>query len=167
MKAVKKSKILVKVTMILLSVILFSCQGNVSKQNKESLNSDSSKIEQDVVDSIADYQLDEEMTSEDSISQEMSEDSYLDASTEVGENVVEGTKEKEIKLETVTFCDCVKKQSEIDKKMEAAESDEEIDAVMNEMDEMTNGPCKELLNDKQSSPEQREKRKQKIADCLK
>jgi hypothetical protein len=85
---------------------------------------------------------------------------------EVGENVLQGEKEKDTKLSKVTFCDCIKQQQQIDLKIDDAEEDDEIKALMDEMDKLNQGPCKEMLHDKQTSPDQREERKRKIEECL-
>ena len=84
----------------------------------------------------------------------------------VGENVVEGIKEQEVKMEIITFCDCIKQQHKIDEQMELAEQDKEIEALMEEMDKLSEGPCKALLSETQTTPEQREERKERIAKCL-
>lgn len=69
-------------------------------------------------------------------------------------------------LPKTTFCDCIKKQNEINKKLEKAETDAEIDAVLAEMDKFTEGECKNLMAGDRTSPSARAEHMRKVAECL-
>jgi hypothetical protein len=143
----------------LLPLVLFAC----GAENQQLLEKDDTAIE------IKEVQTEEIVPIIDAtidVVDELVANDYTDEAIIVGDNVVEGKKETEVKMEIVTFCECVKKQHEIDEKMEAAEADAEIDAVMAEMDDLAKGPCKALLGETQTTPEQRTMRKQRIAECL-
>ena len=75
-------------------------------------------------------------------------------------------KEELKQLPQVTFCDCIKKQKALDDRLMETEDDAEINKIMADMDELSAGPCKNLLADKSTSPDAREERKAKIAKCL-
>ena len=77
------------------------------------------------------------------------------------------TEEAELKeLSKVTFCYCIKKQKVLDDRLMETEDDSEMDNIMAEMDELTEGECKNLMADNSASPEDRKERKAKIQGCL-
>ncbi len=79
----------------------------------------------------------------------------------------EKTEKAELKvLSKVTFCDCIKKQKALDDRLMETEDDAEMDKIMAEMDELTEGECKNLMADNSTSPEDRKNRKVKIQGCL-
>lgn len=69
-------------------------------------------------------------------------------------------------LSKVTFCDCIKKQNEINKKLEKAETDAEMDEVLAEMDKFTEGECKNLMAGDRTSPSARAEHQRKVTECL-
>ena len=104
----------------------------------------------------------EQKQEEDSIPMEEKPDEEL-----TDEELEVKTEKVELKvLSKVTFCDCIKKQKELDDKLMETEDDAEMDNILAEMDKLTEGECKNLMADKSSSPEAREERKAKIAACL-
>ena len=77
------------------------------------------------------------------------------------------TEEAELKeLSKVTFCYCIKKRKVLDDRLMETEDDSEMDNIMAEMDELTEGECKNLMADNSASPEDRKERKAKIQGCL-
>lgn len=86
---------------------------------------------------------------------------------DTAETVEESAAKTELKeLKKVTFCECVKKQQAINKKIETAETDAEFDTALAEMDALENGDCKNLLAGNTDSPDKRAEHKRKVAECL-
>jgi len=83
--------------------------------------------------------------------------------TVVGEEPME---EELQELSRDVFCECVRKKHAIEKKLELVESDEEIDALLEELDVIDEGECKNLLAGTQSSAQAQAEHKQKVAACL-
>ena len=75
------------------------------------------------------------------------------------------TEEKVVEETGMSFCDCVKKQKEIQKKIDESEDDEELMQLMQEMNDLRNGDCKVLFIQDQTSVDQVEERKKRIAAC--
>ena len=64
------------------------------------------------------------------------------------------------------FCECVRKKHALDQKLQIVESDEEIDALLEELDKIDEGECKNLLAGSQTSAQAQAEHKQKVAECL-
>lgn len=143
---------------------LVACSTDNSTETSSEANE--SVVEQENIQTVQEESIVENTDSVAVENEEPKAEDYTETAKKVGENVVEGTKVKEVKMETVTFCDCVKKQNDIDQRMEDAEEDAEINALMEEMDKLSEGPCKDMLSETQTTPEQREERKLRIAKCL-
>ncbi len=75
------------------------------------------------------------------------------------------TEEKIVEETGMSFCDCVKKQKEIQKRIDESEDDEELMQLMQEMNNLRNGDCKVLFIQDQTSVDQIEERKKRIAAC--
>lgn len=66
----------------------------------------------------------------------------------------------------MSFCDCVKKQKELEKIMLETEDDAEFDNAMKELEEMKTGDCKILFEGNQSTVEDKKAHEQKVKRCL-
>lgn len=64
------------------------------------------------------------------------------------------------------FCDCVVKNDSIEKALEKAVDDAEIDKILVRMDEVDQH-CKTMLTQPNTTPEQRDKHARKVRKCLK
>lgn len=64
------------------------------------------------------------------------------------------------------FCDCVVKNDSIEKALEKATEDAEIDLILVRMDEV-DLHCKAMLAQPNTTPEQRDKHARKVRKCLK
>lgn len=74
--------------------------------------------------------------------------------------------ETEVEEGGMSFCDCVKKNKELEKIMMAdGTSDADFDKAMEEMEAMKSGECKILFPD-QSNIEEVKAHKRKVAKCL-
>ncbi len=130
--------------LILTVVIISSCQGNGDDNQKDDSLNITNKAD------TASFADNNENEKQDSI-----------------ESNEESTPKKELKeLKQVTFCDCVKKQEAINKQLEEAETDDQINAALALMDEIENGECKNLLAGNTDSPSKRAEHKRKVAECL-
>lgn len=66
----------------------------------------------------------------------------------------------------LSFCDCVKKQKEIDDKMVLAEADDEVEVLLNESEKLRNGICKVLKAGNQMTAAEKKAREAKVKACL-
>lgn len=87
-----------------------------------------------------------------------------------GIEVTESTSIEEFEKATedkggLSFCDCVKKQAELEEKLDATEDDALVDQLFAEMEALTKGECKVLMMGGQTSPEQRAARQRRIDKC--
>jgi hypothetical protein len=64
------------------------------------------------------------------------------------------------------FCDCVVKNDSIEKALMETEDDKQIDLILVRMDEVDQH-CKTMLNQPNTTPEQRDKHARKVRKCLK
>ncbi len=84
------------------------------------------------------------------LQESMKEDSYNSSETERG----------------MSFCDCVKKQKELEKTMLETEDDDVFDKAMEELEAMKTGECKILFEGNQSTVEGKKAHEQKVKRCL-
>jgi len=113
--------------------------------------------EQDTTDStmvITNENTDLEVLEEDTASLNITEEEAADKKVVLKE------------LPKVTFCDCIRRQNEINKQLDKAETDAEIDEVLAEMDKFTEGDCKNILAGDRTSPSARAEHQRKVAECL-
>lgn len=66
----------------------------------------------------------------------------------------------------MSFCDCVKKQKQLEKTMLETEDDAEFDKAMAEMEKMKSGECKILFEGNQSTLEAKQAHEKKVKNCL-
>ncbi|MCB9335567.1 MAG: hypothetical protein H6586_05420 [Flavobacteriales bacterium] len=66
----------------------------------------------------------------------------------------------------MSFCDCVKKQKELEKTMLETEDDDVFDKAMEELEAMKTGECKILFEGNQSTVEGKKAHEQKVKRCL-
>ncbi|MGE0561000.1 MAG: hypothetical protein AB7O47_04245 [Flavobacteriales bacterium] len=66
----------------------------------------------------------------------------------------------------MSFCDCVKKQKQLEKTMLETEDDAEFDKAMAEMEKMKTGECKILFEGNQSTLEAKQAHEKKVKRCL-
>jgi len=64
------------------------------------------------------------------------------------------------------FCDCVVKNDSIEKALMATEDEKQIDLILVRMDEVDQH-CKTMLNQPNTTPEQRDRHARKVRKCLK
>lgn len=65
----------------------------------------------------------------------------------------------------MSFCDCVKKNKELEQRLMEEEDDTEIDKIMSEMEAMKTGPCK-IMFPNQTSKADLEEHQRKVRRCL-
>lgn len=66
----------------------------------------------------------------------------------------------------LTFCDCVKKQKELDDAMELEEDDAKLMDILDEMERLVNEECKVLTVGPNRTPDERAAHKRKVRKCL-
>ena len=66
----------------------------------------------------------------------------------------------------MSFCDCVKKQKQLEKTILETEDDAEFDKAMLEMENMKTGECKILFEGNQSTIEAKQAHERKVKQCL-
>lgn len=66
----------------------------------------------------------------------------------------------------LSFCDCVKKQKQLEKTMLETEDDAAFDKAMEEMEKMKTGECKILFEGNQSTLEAKQAHEKKVKACL-
>src|SRR5690606_7782821 len=66
----------------------------------------------------------------------------------------------------MSFCDCVKKQKQLEKTMLETEDDAAFDKAMEEMEKMKTGECKILFEGNQSTLEAKQAHEKKVKACL-
>lgn len=65
----------------------------------------------------------------------------------------------------LSFCDCVKKQKQLEKTMLETEDDAAFDKAMEEMEKMKTGECKILFEGNQSTLEAKQAHEKKVKAC--
>lgn len=66
----------------------------------------------------------------------------------------------------LSFCDCVKKQKELNDLIMETEDDSEMEKAMQELEEMKKGECKVLFSSNQNNIEEKEAHARKVKGCL-
>jgi len=66
----------------------------------------------------------------------------------------------------LSFCDCVKKQKELEKIMVETDDDAKFNKAMADLDAMKKGDCKILFSDKQNTMEAKQAHERKVKRCL-
>lgn len=66
----------------------------------------------------------------------------------------------------MSFCDCVKKQKQLEKTMLETEDDAEFDKAMEELGNMKTGECKILFEGNQSTIDGKRAHERKVKNCL-
>lgn len=148
-----KNKFLHLFLPFLLVVFVWSCSnGNSENEIDVTMeNADSVVVEEEM---FVDTLPEEGLTSEQELAKELIE---------------EQRKEKDIhrKFESgLTFCDCVKKQDSLNKKLLDAEEDSEIRQLQEAMKKLMTGECKEFLATNQVTKEDKEAHQRKVKACL-
>ena len=148
-------KPLFQFALILLFTTLFSC-GNNHEEQKNDSSADSTTVEtaHESVDTLQESIADTSAAEEDTVGTEG-----------IAVEEEEITEEKVVEETGMSFCDCVKTQKEIQKKIDESEDDEELMQLMQEMNNLRNGDCKVLFIQDQTSVDQVEERKRRIAAC--
>ena len=136
--------------------LFFACGGNeTSQEQPQTTDSTATQMEEKVEHSqINNTETDTVGMVEDTVGTEG-----------IATEAEEITEEKIVEETGMSFCDCVKKQKEIQKKIDESEDDEELMQLMQEMNELRNGDCKVLFIQDQTSVDQIEERKKRIAAC--
>ncbi|KJS06443.1 MAG: hypothetical protein VR77_05460 [Flavobacteriales bacterium BRH_c54] len=66
----------------------------------------------------------------------------------------------------LSFCDCVKKQKELNELIMETEDDAEMEKAMTELETMKTGECKVLFSAKQNTIEEKEAHARRVKKCL-
>jgi PBP1b-binding outer membrane lipoprotein LpoB len=159
-----KLKVMMKryVFIVLASGLLFSCGGGDKEEEdapeKPEVN-DSTGLDTIAIDTVA--VVDTTTIPTDTITE-------LDPGIEV----TESTSIEEFEKATedkggLSFCDCVKKQEDLNAQLDATEDDDEVERLFTAMEALTKGECKVLMMGGQTSPEQRKARQRQIDKCKK
>jgi hypothetical protein len=137
------------------ALFIVSC-GN-SKNENDTVNADSTQVSSS-----------DSLIIEETISDTLSESTEKEVNTGSEGIATEDeiiTEKKVVEQTGMSFCDCVKKQKEIQQKIDNSEDDEELMQLMQEMNNLRNGDCKVLFIQDQTSVDQIEERKRRIAAC--
>jgi len=129
---------------IVVAMFLFSCGGGEKKKEAEKKT-----------DSIADTTS--TVVPEDTISAEEKATEDL-SSTSVEELEKSGS--------GLSFCECVKKQKELDDQLVAAEEDKLIEELLQKSEDLRNGECIILKVGSQQTASQKNDREKKVKKCL-
>lgn len=145
---------------ITLSLFIASCG---SEPNTEEINTiDSSATENQIKDD-ANAEFTAADTSSTGVYQEEVDDSKEMTLQEALKADNQNSSEEEGGM---SFCDCVKKQKELEKIMLETEDDAEFDKAMEELEGMKTGECKILFEGNQSTVEDKKAHEQKVKRCL-
>jgi len=66
----------------------------------------------------------------------------------------------------LSFCDCVKKNKELNDLMMESEDDAVLDKVMKDLEDLRTGECKILFEGKQNTIEEKQAHERKVKRCL-
>lgn len=130
--------------LIMTATVLFSCGGGESTTTEEN-KQDTAKVEETTVDTS----------------------NTIVEETTVTEVAAEGKSIEEVeKSGGLSFCDCVKKQKEIDDKMIITDDDAGIEALLAESEKLRNGECAVLKAGPQMTAAEKKAREAKVNACL-
>lgn len=143
-----------------ITLVLFSC--NSTENNQEEINQDSTVVEEVFIDNA-----NAEVTAADTSStgvyqEEVNEDENLTLQESLKANSETNIEE----TGGMSFCDCVKKQKQLEKTMLETEDDAEFDNAMEELNNMKTGDCKILFEGDQSTMEAKQAHERKVKKCL-
>ncbi|MFZ5551990.1 MAG: hypothetical protein ACOZCO_02655 [Bacteroidota bacterium] len=127
------------------TVFLFSCGGGEKKKGEEKKT-----------DSIADTTTVTPVPADTASEKEKATEDLSSTSVEELEKEGSGT----------SFCDCVKKQKEIDDQLAAAEEDKLIEELLKKSEDLRNGECIILKVGNQMTAAQKKERERKVKACL-
>lgn len=138
-------------------IILFSCNNtnqettlNESETNNDSVFVDDSNAEFTAADTSSTGVYQEEVNEDQTLQEALQANSEPITENESG----------------MSFCDCVKKQKELEKIMLETEDDLEFDKAMEELNNMKSGDCKILFEGNQSTIEAKQAHERKVKNCL-
>lgn len=125
-------------------MVLSSCENDENNQTQNIENTPVENNEEEIIEQFSDS------LEEDIVAEEMEETAVEEIKEDAG----------------LSFCDCVKKQKELENVMLETEDDDEFDAAMEEMENMKSGACKILFEGNQSTIEAKQAHEAKVNDCL-
>lgn len=82
------------------------------------------------------------------------------------EEALQSSNEEVVEEGGLSFCDCVKKQKELETIMLETEDDAEFDRVMEELENMKTGDCKILFAGNITTIEEKRAHERKVKKCL-
>lgn len=142
------------------ALVLFSCGGNDEAPTEETAN------EEVTVEEFKDNP-NAEITAADTSSTGVYQEEVTEEATTLQEALQQtnssDTQEEESGM---SFCDCVRKQKELEKLMLETEDDAEFDKAMEELQQMKDGDCKILFEGNQTTIEDKQAHERKVKACL-
>lgn len=142
---------------ILLTLFFFAC--GTTDENQSEINIDSLQTEEVFIDDV-----NAEITAADTSSTGVYQEE-ADENLTLQETLKENTTSSE-ETGGMSFCDCVKKQKQLEKIMLETEDDTEFDNAMEELNNMKTGECKILFEGNQSTMEAKQAHERKVKKCL-
>jgi len=141
-----------------ITLLLFSCIS--TENNQEEINQDSNLVEEVFIDNA-----NAEVTAADTSSTGVYQEEVNENLT-LEESLKQNTETTIENSEGMSFCDCVKKQKQLEKTMLETEDDAEFDSAMEELNNMKTGECKILFEGDQSTIEAKQAHERKVKKCL-
>ncbi len=141
----------------IVTIALFSCTSDINKD--DTLPTDSTMIKVD--DPNAEYTAAD--TSSTGVYQEAVDDSK---EMTLQEAMKANNAQPTVEEGGMSFCDCVKKQKQLEKIILESEDEAESDKAMDELNNLKNGDCKILFEGNQSTKEAKQAHERKVKACL-
>jgi hypothetical protein len=141
-----------------ITFLFFAC--NTSEDNQEEINSDSTETQEVFIDDV-----NSEVTAADTSSTGVFQEE-ADENLTLQESLKANAEKSTDETGGMSFCDCVKKQKQLEKTMLETEDDAEFDSAMEELNNMKTGECKILFEGNQSTMEAKQAHERKVKKCL-
>ncbi|MCB9361473.1 MAG: hypothetical protein H6587_00370 [Flavobacteriales bacterium] len=146
--------------LILLSITFFFFSCGSTDDNVNEITNDSTQTEEVFIDD-ANAEITAADTSSTGVFQEEADENLT-----LQESLKANAEESHEEVDGMSFCDCVKKQKQLEKIMLETEDDTEFDNAMEELNNMKTGECKILFEGNQSTIEAKQAHERKVKKCL-
>lgn len=146
--------------LILLSITFFFFSCGSTDDNVNDITNDSTQTEEVFIDD-ANAEITAADTSSTGVFQE-----EADENISLQESLKANAEKSTEAPGGMSFCDCVKKQKQLEKTMLETEDDAEFDLAMEELNGMKTGDCKILFEGNQSTMEAKQAHERKVKKCL-
>lgn len=149
-----------KWTLLLTVFTVFMACSNETETTEEEMVVEEETVTEPVMDPNA------EITAADTSSTGVYQEEVTESPSSLKEAMQSSNNQPVVEEGGLSFCDCVKKQKELNELIMETEDDAEMEKAMTELETMKTGECKVLFSAKQNTIEEKEAHARRVKKCL-